>query len=84
MTLRPGDRIIARNLPRKPKGSEETLPPTIAMVVSASADGLMIRLRVGGTGAQLYAPKPRRCPVEAAVRMATDRECFHGLVIDPI
>ena len=84
MTLRPGDRAVFRGLTARPDGSRGKLPPTIGVVVAASADGLVIRLRIGGVGSRHFAPKSRTCAPENVARLATAREIFSGMVIDPL
>lgn len=82
MTLKPGDRIVARWLPLK-RGSRDTLPAVVAIVCEVLAGELVISLRVGGDVAR-FARKPRRCDPGNVARLATDREVATGYISGPL
>ncbi len=80
MTLKPGTVVVLRGLTRKPKGSKDTLPLTIAKVAKVNGWRLKIKLRTGGWPIR-FAPKGRECDAAQVVRVATEREVALGIVM---
>ncbi len=85
MTIKPGDRIVARGLPVNKASKSNKLPPSIALVVRVTTDGVVIRLRIGGFGSSArFHPRSRPCPLEQVVRLASTREVVTGELTETI
>ena len=84
MTLKPGDRIVARGLPVRPDGKGEKMPPKIALVCRVDDEGILISLRVVGASGTRFHRRPRACRLDQVARLATPREVAVGVVIEPL